>query len=106
MSDTTPEPVVVDRPDRQRYEILVGDELGGFIAYQRHGQVVDLVHTEVDPAFEGHGLGGKLAQGAFDDLRARGLQLIPTCPFIRGYLERHPAQLDLVVPDHRRTFEP
>jgi predicted GNAT family acetyltransferase len=84
------EPVVRDVPERQRYEIRVGDELGGFVQYHRHGNVVDLVHTEIDPAFEGHGLGSKLAQGALDDLRRRGLEFIATCPFIAAYLQRHP----------------
>jgi len=84
------EPVVRDVPERQRYEIHVGDQLGGFVQYRRNGNVVDLIHTEIDPAFEGHGLGGKLAQGALDDLRRRGLDHVATCPFIAGYLQRHP----------------
>ena len=104
--EAAPGPRVVDRPERQRYEILVGDEVGGFVDYHRHGSVVDLVHTEIDPRFEGRGLGSRLAQGAFDDLRARGLSLIATCPFIHAYLERHPGQLDVVAPEHRSEFEP
>jgi uncharacterized protein len=71
MSD--PEPVVTDHPEHQRYEIHVGDELGGWLVYARHGRAIDLIHTEIDPAFEGHGLGGRLVQGALDDLRRRGL---------------------------------
>src|SRR5436309_4836793 len=65
--------------------------------------VVELIHTEIDPAFEGRGLGTRLIAGALDDIRARGLELIPTCPFVRAYLRRHPEQRDLVVrPSDRR----
>ena len=60
------------------------------------GAVV-LVHTEVDDAFEGHGVGGHLAAGALDDLRARGVKVEPLCPFIVRYIERHPEFSDLVV---------
>ncbi len=86
------EPVVTDNPDRQRYEIHVGDELGGYVQYRRQGNVVDLIHTEIDPKFEGHGLGSVLAKATLDDLDRRGLGYVATCPFISAYLERHPRQ--------------
>jgi predicted GNAT family acetyltransferase len=68
-----------------------------------------LVHTEIDPALEGQGLGDRLVAGALDDLRAHGRKLVPLCPFVRAYLRRHPDQADLVageraVPsDHGQT---
>ena len=61
--------------------------------------MVFLVHTEIDPAFEGQGLGERLVAGALEDLRARGLKLVPQCPFVRAYLRRHPDQADLVADD-------
>jgi uncharacterized protein len=61
--------------------------------------VVVLIHTEVEPAFEGQGLGARLVAGALEDLRARGLKLVPQCPFVRAYLRRHPDQADLVAGD-------
>lgn len=57
-----------------------------------------LIHTEVDPAFEGRGLATKLIAGAIQDIRARGLKLVPVCPFVRAYLRRHPEDRDLGVP--------
>jgi predicted GNAT family acetyltransferase len=53
-------------------------------------------HTEVDPAFEGHGIGSALAAGALDDARRRGLVVVPSCPFIRAYITRHPEYADLL----------
>lgn len=58
-----------------------------------------LVHTDIDPGYEGRGLGSKLVAGALDDLRRRGLGVVPLCPFVAAYLRRHPEQADLVVPD-------
>ena len=55
------------------------------------------VHTEVLPAFEGKGVGSRLATWALDDVRARGLKLTPQCPFIAAFIKRHPAYADLVV---------
>jgi predicted GNAT family acetyltransferase len=35
--------------------------------------------------------------GALADLRGRGLKIVPICPFVRAYLQRHPEYGDLVV---------
>jgi len=89
---------VVDNPADERYELWVGDEPAGQIVYRLRENAVALIHTEVADAFEGHGLGGKLVSGALADIRERGLRLIPICPFVRSYLQRHPDQADLVAP--------
>ena len=88
---------VADNPAELRYEVWTGDVLAGTIRYTRHADVVTLVHTEVDPAFEGRGLGNALVAGALDDLRARGKRLVPLCPFVIAYLRRHPEYADLVA---------
>jgi predicted GNAT family acetyltransferase len=56
-----------------------------------------LVHTEVEPAFEGRGLGARLVTGALDDLRARGRTVVALCPFVRAYLRHHHEYADLVA---------
>jgi predicted GNAT family acetyltransferase len=90
---------VRDNPDRLRYEIFDDDgALAGFAQYVlRSGRII-FVHTEIDDAFEGKGLGTKLAAGALDDVRRRGHLVVPLCPFIASYIERHPEYDDLV--DH------
>jgi predicted GNAT family acetyltransferase len=55
------------------------------------------VHTEVEDKFEGHGVGGALARGALDDVRARGFKVTPLCPFIAGWMKKHPEYEDLHV---------
>ncbi|HSC91755.1 MAG TPA: GNAT family N-acetyltransferase [Gaiellaceae bacterium] len=91
--------VVVDNPEQLRYELRLGDVLAGLIAYRREPGIVVLVHTDVDPAFEGRGLGGRLISGALADIRARGLLFVPLCPFVAAYVGRHSEYADLVVPD-------
>jgi len=88
---------VVDNPAEQRYELRVDGAVSGQIRYRlRPGRVV-LVHTDVAPELEGQGLGSELIAGALADIRARGLRVVPVCPFVRGYIERHPEVADLVA---------
>ncbi len=88
-----------DAPDAERYEIRDGDRLLGLAAYQRRGDQVLFTHTEIDPQAEGSGLGGRLVRAALDDVRAKGLQAVPQCSFVRGWIERHPEYGDLVAQD-------
>lgn len=99
------EPHVVDRPEKSRYEILAGEdgtETAGFADYLLSEGEISFVHTETDPRFAGRGLGGLLARGALDDARARSLAVLPHCPFIRGWIGKHPEYADL-VPEARRA---
>ena len=89
---------VTDRPNELRYEIEVDGEVAGFIMYRREPGVVDLVHTDVAPKWEGKGVGATLVEGALEDIRARGLKVRPTCPFVRAYIRKHPEYQDLVAP--------
>lgn len=93
------QPRVTDNPQASRYELWLGSTRAGLIQYRAKPGTVLLVHTEIDPAFEGQGLGEQLVAGALADLRARGLKLVPLCPFVRAYLRRHPDQADLVAGD-------
>ena len=97
-------PTVVDNPDAGRFEILVDGRVAGFAQYTREGSTLSLHHTEIDPGFEGHGLGSTLARGALDGARSEGLSVLPFCPFIRAYIRRHPEYLDLVPGDQRSRF--
>jgi predicted GNAT family acetyltransferase len=88
---------VSDVPDRSRYEARIDGKLAGFAEYvQQDGRIV-ILHTETEPGFEGKGVGGKLATGALDDVRKRGLTVVPMCPFIAGYIDRHDDYADLVA---------
>ena len=80
------------------YEAELDGKVVGFVRYRtRPGQVV-LIHTETELEYEGRGIGGALARGALDDIRARGEKAVVLCPFIKAYVEKHPEYQDLVAP--------
>ena len=87
-----------------RYEALVEGEVAGFSAYQLTDLLVVFTHTEVDDAYEGQGVGSALARAALDDVRAQGTRkVLPMCPFIKSWIERHPDYGDLVYGAPRST---
>lgn len=94
-----------DAPERNRYEITVEGELAGFAAYERHHSSIAFTHTEIDDRFEGQGLASKLIAFALDDVRGSGLPVLPFCPFVRSFIERHPDYLELVPESRRAAFE-
>jgi predicted GNAT family acetyltransferase len=96
MSDTPPNVTVKDDPERKVFLAVLDDgtEVGGAY-YRRWDGVVTFTHTEVDPSFEGQGVGSRLAAGALGLVRDAGERFVPLCPFIRAYVERHPELADL-----------
>jgi len=97
MADQQSDVRVADAPDANRYEVHYDGELAGFAEYERRPDRLVFTHTEIDDAYEGKGLGGRLASGALDDARAQGLKVTPVCSFIAGYIDRHADYADLVV---------
>jgi predicted GNAT family acetyltransferase len=87
---------VVDNPDHNRFDIRVDGARAGSAYYRLHpageGEPERIVftHTEVEPEFEGQGVGSKLANGALTLAKDRGLQIVAQCPFIAAYLKKHP----------------
>jgi predicted GNAT family acetyltransferase len=96
--------VVTDHPESSRYEIHVDGRRAGIASYARHGQRVDVLHTEIYPEFEGHGLASQLARGLLDDLARRGLEVTPSCPYLASYIRKHPDDIALVDEAHRGAF--
>ena len=95
---------VSDNPQRSRYEITEDGRVVGFVEYHLRGGLIAFVHTEIDESMEGKGLASILIKYALDDSRARGRQVLPFCPFVNGYMSRHPDYVDLVPPSHRKEF--
>lgn len=101
MSDAT----VQENPRQSRFEVSVDGEPAGFVAYDERDGVYGLTHTEIDPRFEGQGLGSTLIKAALDDLRGRGAAVLPYCPFVKTYIEKHAEYADLVPADLRSRFD-
>ena len=94
---TSVELIVADNAEQRRYEAHLGSEVVGFITYRLQPGRMTLIHTEVAAALEGKGVGSQVVAGALDDIRRRGLTIVPICPFVRAYLRRHPEDADLVA---------
>ncbi|TQK17861.1 hypothetical protein FBY40_0343 [Microbacterium sp. SLBN-154] len=90
-NETDTDSISVTRNDEAgRYEIHVGDALGGFSQYITDSRGRELfIHTEIDEAFAGRGLGGTLVGQAMADVAARGVTVVPRCPFVARWLGKH-----------------
>ncbi|WP_432049832.1 GNAT family N-acetyltransferase [Verrucosispora sp. NA02020] len=98
---------VKDVPEASRYEARVEGEstVAGFAQYIRTAELVAFVHTEVSRQCEGRGVGAALARAGLDEARAAGLLVLPTCPFIAGWIARHPEYQDLVYQSRSRVTD-
>ncbi|MCT1478923.1 GNAT family N-acetyltransferase [Microbacterium sp. p3-SID336] len=85
MTDIT----VTRHDDASRYEIRSDDVLAGYAEFQLRSGAIRFIHTEIDPAFQGQGLAGKLASAALADAVDRGEPIVPLCPYIAKYLQTH-----------------
>jgi uncharacterized protein len=95
---------VADAPERDRYELSIDGEVAGFSAYRIRPGLIAFVHTEVDERLQGRGLGDRLIRFALEDARARGLSVLPFCPFVKAFIERH-REFEALVPDaYRKQF--
>ena len=90
---------VADDPAESRYEARLGERILGILDYELDGEAgrIVLVHTEVLPDAEGMGVGSRLAKGALEDIRARGLAVTVDCEFVAAYLKRHPGEFQDLV---------
>ncbi|TDC31329.1 N-acetyltransferase [Micromonospora sp. 15K316] len=90
--------LVKDNPAARRFEILVDNALAGFAAYdQPQGEVLVFTRTEVDPRYREMGVGSELVRRALDHVRARGGRVVPRCPFVAAFIDRHPEYAGLVL---------
>ncbi len=95
---------IADAPERERYELSVEGEVAGYTIYRLRPELIAFVHTEVDERFQGRGLADRLIRFALEDARARGLAVLPFCPFVKAFIERHPDFAELVPEDFRAQF--
>jgi uncharacterized protein len=100
-----PDISIIDDETAHRYVLFVDGHPAGLIEYRARPGLIALNHTEVEPAYEGQGLAGRLVRFALDDARARGRGVLPFCPYVRSYLQRHPEDVELVPESTRGEFD-
>lgn len=99
------EDIVVRRNDEtMSYELLVDGVLAGGIDFEARPDAIALIHTHVDDAFAGRGLAKQLVQRVLAQLREEGIPMLPYCPYVRAYLDKHPEDVELVPLERRERF--
>ena len=86
---------IVNNKAHHRFELVVEGHLAAAY-YKVEGNVITFIHTEVPPELGGKGVGGTLVQGALDQVRAGGMQVIAECPFVKAWIGKHPEYKDLL----------
>ncbi|CAN7596092.1 GNAT family N-acetyltransferase [Phenylobacterium sp. LjRoot225] len=100
MSETI---AVVNNEAARRFEAWIGDEVA-FTEYRLRDGTMILPHTVAPEAFAGKGVGGLLAKAVLSYAREQGLEVVPTCSFIAGYITKHPEWHDLVQAGYRERL--
>lgn len=67
------------------------------LAYERRGESVAFVHTFVPEASRGQDVGSALVEAGLAWARGEELSVIPSCPFVKAYMEDHPETQDLLA---------
>jgi predicted GNAT family acetyltransferase len=94
-----------DNREANRWEVAAADEdkVIAYAEYRVRPGAVAFTHTVVEPEYEGKGIGSRLARTVLDDAVTRGLRIVPYCPFIAAYLERHPEYGEHVDMPHQQN---
>lgn len=82
--------------ERSRFELVV-DGHTAFLDFKQDGDLLELIHTDVPDELEGKGVGSRLVREVLAQAREEGLKVIPTCAFVRSYLQRHPEEQDVLA---------
>lgn len=94
----------IHNAEAHHYEGWCDGELAGFAEYQLTDRLVVFTHTEVEDRFEGRGVGSAIARFALEDVRDGGTRkVLPLCPFIKGWIEKHEEFVPLVYGAPRST---
>jgi len=83
--------------EQQRYEYVVDGDVLAIAEYHRDGDTVVMHHTYTDPRFRGRGYAARVVESALDDLRARGMRVVPQCWFVAELVASHPEYRDMVA---------
>ena len=91
-------------PAAQHYEAKQGGNVVAFIEYRDDSSARSLTHTKVNENLEGQGIGSQLVKFALEEIKSSGSSLVPLCPFVAVYIQRHREYAELVAPAHRALY--
>jgi len=88
---------LINNTDENQYEFHIGKYLAKIEYIITNKGHIYLTHTEVPVALEGQGIASQLVEKALTDIEEQGLDLVPLCPFVIGYIQKNPEWQRLVV---------
>lgn len=88
---------LVDNKEKKQYEFHIGEYMPKIEYIKSETGEIYLTHTEVPVALEGQGIGSQLIKKALEDIKSQGLLLVPLCPFVAGYIQKHPEWRSIVM---------
>jgi predicted GNAT family acetyltransferase len=103
MNAENPEPEIRDDRERHRYELTIEGQTAVVLYNPVQGGLM-ITETLVPKPLEGRGVASRMARHVLGDLRDRGLQVLPVCPFFSAYLKKHPEWTDIVHPHYRAAL--
>ena len=80
---------LIDNEEKHRYEFQIDDKIAKIDYIKSNNGEIYLVHTEVP--------GSQLAEKTLADIERQGLRLVPLCPFVAGYIHKHPEWKRIVM---------
>ncbi|MBK5719329.1 N-acetyltransferase [Dysgonomonas sp. Marseille-P4677] len=86
-----------DNTERSQYEFHVEKFVPKIEYIKTNNGEIYLTHTEVPVALEGQGIGSQLIGKVLVDIESKGLRLVPLCPFVAGYIKKHPEWRHIVM---------
>ncbi|MDR0892350.1 MAG: N-acetyltransferase [Mediterranea sp.] len=89
---------LIDNVDKRRYEFQIDGKVAQIDYIKSQHNQIFLVHTEVPISLGGQGIASQLVQKALEDIELKGLKLVPLCPFVAGYIKKHPEWKGIVLP--------
>lgn len=92
MSD---EYTVQHNAEEKRFEVRLHGRTAE-LTYQLANERIIFTHTGVPTALEGKGIGGALAKAGLTYAETHNLGVVPLCPFVKAYIQRHPEYQPLV----------
>lgn len=88
---------LIDNEAKKQYEYHIDGQIARIEYIKTVNNEIFLTHTEVPEALEGRGIASSIIGKALADVERQGLRLVPLCPFVAGYIQRHPEWKRLVL---------
>lgn len=88
---------LIDNKENKQYEFHVGNQIAKIEYIKTNNGEIYLTHTEVPVVLEGQGIASQLAEKVLLDIEKQNLRVIPLCPFVAGYIKKHPDWKHLVM---------